>query len=428
MTVQDLIKNKGNQVCCGCTACKTVCPKQCITMVEDSEGFLYPKVDTNLCIDCQACLRVCPFHNPTEEAKPKSVYAALNKNEEIRKPTETIEGLAAFRGSKYLQAKMGNSLSLAKKYLREGRKVLFSGTPCQIAGMKHYLRKDYDNLLAVDFVCHGVPSPKVWRMYLDEVTQAGKRAISDIKFRDKPQGWKRFNFTLSYNESEKSYTMSSYNGDNHFMRAFLSDMILRPSCYNCQAKCGRSKSDLTIADYWGIDQVHPQMDDDKGASLLIVRTDKGQQALDFTQMAYTASTYDDAFRFNPAIEKSAVPHPKRTEFFRKLDTTKDLIKLIDKELRPALKQRVRKFYHRCRHKAKVLALHLLGGGSQERGNFATVRNTGVVPMCDKEMAIKTISFRNKGNGWKKYRMTFNIEQICNTRKFGDPSTESNKEK
>lgn len=224
MTVQDLIKNKGNQVCCGCTACKTVCPKQCITMVEDNEGFLYPKVDTNLCIDCQACVKACPFHNPAEENKPKSVYAALNKNEEIRKdsssggvftilaekvineggvvfgakftddwqveivPTETIEGLAAFRGSKYLQAKMGNSLSLAKKYLREGRKVLFSCTPCQIAGLKHYLRKDYENLLAVDFVCHGVPSPKVWRMYLDEVTQAGKRAISDIKFRDKPQG------------------------------------------------------------------------------------------------------------------------------------------------------------------------------------------------------------------------------------------------
>lgn len=440
MTVQDLIENTGNQVCCGCTACETVCPKQCIAMVEDNEGFLYPKVDANLCIDCQACVKACPFHNPAEENKPKSVYAALNKNEEIRKdsssggvftilaekvineggvvfgakftddwqveivPTETIEGLAAFRGSKYLQAKMGNSLSLAKKYLREGRKVLFSGTPCQIAGLKHYLRKDYENLLAVDFVCHGVPSPKVWKMYLDEVTQAGKRAISDIKFRDKPQGWKRFNFTLSYNESEKSYTMSSYNGDNHFMRAFLSDMILRPSCYNCQAKCGKSKSDITIADYWGIDQIHSQMDDDKGTSLLLVRTEKGQQALDFTKIAYTESTYNDAFRFNPAIEKSAVPHPKRTEFFKKLDTTKDLIKLIDKELRPALKQRARIFYHRCRHKAKVLVLHLLGGGNPEKRNTTTVRSTRVVPMCDKEMAIKTISFRKKGNGWKKYTM------------------------
>ena len=89
MTVQDLIKNKGNQVCCGCTACKTVCPKQCITMVEDNEGFLYPKVDTNLCIDCQACVKVCPFHNPAEEAKPKNVYAALNKNEEIRKDSSS---------------------------------------------------------------------------------------------------------------------------------------------------------------------------------------------------------------------------------------------------------------------------------------------------------------------------------------------------
>ncbi len=126
-------------------------------------------------------------------------------------------------------------------------------------------------------------------------------------------------------------------------------------------------------------------------------------------MAYTASAYDEAFRFNPAIEKSAVPHPKRTEFFKKLDTTKDLIKLIDNELRPALKQRARIFYHRCLHKAKVLVLHLLGGGNPERRNTATVRNTGVVPMCDKEMAIKTISFRNKGNGWKKYRMVLKIK-------------------
>lgn len=440
MTVQNLIENNGNQACCGCTACKTVCPKQCITMSEDAEGFLYPKVDASLCIDCQACVRVCPFHNPAKEEKPQSVYAALNKNEEIRRdsssggmftilaekvikdggvvfgarftddwrveivPTETIDGLAAFRGSKYLQAQMGSSLVLAKKYLQEGRKVLFSGTPCQIAGLRHYLRKDYDNLLAVDFVCHGVPSPKVWKMYLDEVSKASQRAISDIKFRDKPQGWKRFNFTLSYNESNKSYTISSYNGDNHYMRAFLSDMILRPSCYNCQAKCGRSKSDITLADYWGIDQVHPNMDDDKGTSLLIVRTEKGRQALDFYQTTYTESTYEDAFRFNPAIEKSALPHPKRADFFNKLDSTKDLLKLIDKELRPSTKQRVRNFYHRCRHKAKIVLLHLLGGGNPKRGDIKSVGNTEVVPIIDRKMNVKAISFRNKGNGWRRYTM------------------------
>lgn len=155
--------------------------------------------------------------------------------------------------------------------------------------------------------------------------------------------------------------MSSYNGDNHFMRAFLSDMILRPSCYNCQAKCGRSKSDITLADYWGIDQVHPNMDDDKGTSLLIVRTEKGKQALDFTQTTYTESTYEDAFRFNPAIEKSVTAHPKRIDFFNKLDKTKDLTRLIDRELSPSTKQRIKNFYHRCRHKAKIVLLHLLGG-------------------------------------------------------------------
>lgn len=389
-------------MCCGCTACNAICPVQCITMKPDGEGFLYPNIDTNKCIDCSACVKVCPFHNPYERNKVDKTFAAVNKNDDIRAesssggiftllaeqvinkggvvfgakftddwqveivPTETISGLAAFRGSKYLQTRMGNTLRLVKKYLKDDRQVLFSGTPCQIAGLKHYLLRDYDNLLTVDFVCHGVPSPKVWRMYLDEVTQAGKRAISDIKFRDKPKGWKRFNFTLSYNEMEKTYTMSSYNGDNHFMRAFLSDMILRPSCYHCQAKCGRSKSDITIADYWGIDQVHPQMDDDKGTSLLIVCTEKGQQALDFTKMTYTASTYEDALRFNPAIEKSAVAHYKRADFFNKLDSTIDLIKLIDNELCPSLKQKIRNFYHRCRHKAKVIVLHLLGGGGIKR--------------------------------------------------------------
>ena len=399
MTVQDLIENKGNQVCCGCTACKTVCPKQCITMVEDNEGFLYPKVDTNLCIDCQACVKACPFHNPAEEAKPKNVYAALNKNEEIRKdsssggvftilaekvineggvvlgarftddwqveivPTETIEGLAAFRGSKYLQAKMGNSLSLAKKYLREGRKVLFSGTPCQIAGLKHYLRKDYDNLLAVDFVCHGVPSPKVWRMYLDEVTQAGKRAISDIKFRDKPQGWKRFNFTLSYNESDKSYTISSYNGDNHYMRAFLSDMILRPSCYNCQAKSGRSQSDITIGDFWGIETVLPSMDDDKGTSLVLVHTEKGKQIFADAQVKTEVAAYEDAFAHNPAIEHSARAHDHRQGFFKRLDQAPDLLQLIDDELKPTLKQQLRMCYWRFKSIVKRILLgRSIGGG------------------------------------------------------------------
>ena len=278
-------------------------------------------------------------------------------------PAETIDELAAFRGSKYLQARMGNSLQQCKQFLREGRKVLFSGTPCQIAGLKHYLRKDYDNLIAVDFVCHGVPSPKVWGRYLSEVTDAGRKAIRDIKFRDKPQGWKRFNFTLEYDESDKSYSISSYNGDNHYMRAFLSDMILRPSCYNCQAKSGRSQSDITIGDFWGIETVLPSMDDDKGTSLVLVHTEKGKQIFADAQVKTEVVAYADAFAHNPAIEHSARAHAHRQDFFKKLDQAPDLLKLIDKELKPTYKQQLRRYYWRFKSKVKRILLgRSVGGG------------------------------------------------------------------
>ena len=388
----------GSDKCCGCTACMSVCPKQCISMEVDGEGFLYPVVDQSLCIDCEACVRTCPFHHPAESHKPEEVYAAINTNEGIRMesssggvftimaekvindggvvfgakytadwqveivPTETIDGLAAFRGSKYLQARMGNSLQQCKQFLRDGRKVLFSGTPCQIAGLKHYLRKDYDNLIAVDFVCHGVPGPKVWGRYLKEVTEAGKKAIQDIKFRDKPEGWKRFNFTLEFNEGNKEYTMSSYNGDNHYMRAFLSNMILRPSCYNCQAKSGRSQSDITIADFWGIETVLPSMDDDKGTSLVLVHTDKGKQIFADSKIRKEPVQYADALAHNSAIEYSAKLHNHRKEFFEKLDRAPDLLQLIDDELKPTLKQQLRMCYWRFKLIVKRILLGRSAGG------------------------------------------------------------------
>lgn len=388
----------GSDKCCGCTACMSVCPKQCISMEVDSEGFLYPVVDQSLCIDCEACVRTCPFHHPAESHKPEEVYAAINTNEGIRMesssggvftimaekvingggvvfgakytddwqveivPAESIDELAAFRGSKYLQARMGNSLQQCKQFLRDGRKVLFSGTPCQIAGLKHYLRKDFDNLIAVDFVCHGVPSPKVWGRYLSEVTNAGRKAIRDIKFRDKPQGWKRFNFTLDYEESEKSYSISSYNGDNHYMRAFLSDMILRPSCYNCQAKSGRSQSDITIGDFWGIETVLPSMDDDKGTSLVLVHTEKGKQIFADAQVKTEVVAYEDAFAHNPAIEHSARAHDHRQGFFKGLDQAPDLLQLIDDELKPTLKQQLRMCYWRFKSIVKRILLGRSIGG------------------------------------------------------------------
>lgn len=440
----------GSDKCCGCTACMSVCPKQCISMEVDGEGFLYPVVDQSLCIDCEACVRTCPFHHPAESHKPEEVYAAINTNEGIRMesssggvftmmaekvindggvvfgakyttdwqveivPAESIDELAAFRGSKYLQARMGNSLQQCKQFLRDGRKVLFSGTPCQIAGLKHYLRKDFDNLIAVDFVCHGVPSPKVWGRYLSEVTNAGRKAIRDIKFRDKPQGWKRFNFTLDYEESEKSYSISSYNGDNHYMRAFLSDMILRPSCYNCQAKSGRSQSDITIGDFWGIETVLPSMDDDKGTSLVLVHTEKGKQIFADAQVKTEVVAYADAFAHNPAIEHSARAHDHRQGFFKRLDQAPDLLQLIDDELKPTLKQQLRMCYWRFKSIVKRILLgRSIGGGKSQRLNQRTIRRTGVTPVSKSQYEVKAVSFRSKASSWKGYEMKINLYERRN---------------
>lgn len=385
----------GSEKCSGCTACQSVCPRQCISMTADGEGFLYPQVDTRRCVDCGLCVKVCPFHNPAPAARPAETLAARNNDEATRRasssggiftlmaerviagggvvfgaaftrdwqveivPADTMDALARFRGSKYVQARMGDSLRTAKKLLREGRKVMFCGTPCQIAGLRHYLGKDYDNLLAIDFVCHGVPSPKVWARYLAETTGGGGTKAKDVKFRDKRGGWKRYRVTIAYADGAATRTTSSFYGDNPYMRAFLGDLILRPSCYNCQAKCGRSGSDITIADYWGVEQVHPQMDDDLGTSLLLVHTAKGEAALGTDGMTAIPSAYADAVRFNPAIEKSATAHPHRADFFARLDSSGSVARLIGKELRPTPAQWVQAQCHRAIYLTKRAILRLL---------------------------------------------------------------------
>lgn len=236
------------QDCCGCTACKSVCPRQCITMEEDSEGFLYPIVDRSKCVDCHLCEKVCPMSNVRDERRPLSIYAFKHNSDEVRmrsssggmfsllaehvlsrggvvfgaafdeewevahKYIESAEELDGLRRSKYVQSRMGESYSHVLNFLKAGRLVLFAGTPCQIAGLLRYVRKDYANLLTMDFVCHSVPSPKVWRKYLKEECArkgtAGKNSvfkslksvplIKGINFRDKSVGWKKFSFSLSF--------------------------------------------------------------------------------------------------------------------------------------------------------------------------------------------------------------------------------------
>ena len=390
--------------CCGCSACASICPKHCISMQADNEGFLYPVVNEADCIDCGLCEKVCHELHPFEERKPQKVYAAINKDEEIRMKSssggifhllaektiaeggvvfgarfdeqwqvvidyaETMEGVKAFMGSKYVQARMATAYADAKRFLSEGRKVLFSGTPCQIAGLHHFLRKPYDNLLTVDIICHGTPSPKVWSRYLDEVVTAGRKAIHDVQFRNKSNGWKAFNFTMEYNKDEQTVSLCSHHQQNHFMRAFLRDMILRPSCYQCQAKSGRSHSDITIADFWGINTEIPDMDDDKGTGLVLVNTNKGLSAIDWNKINHKETTAEVALIHNPAYSRSVAAHPKRTKFFASLDTTESVNSLIVDCLRPTLKQRLRISLSSCKQLIKRMLKSVIGGVIKRASN------------------------------------------------------------
>lgn len=358
--------------CCGCSACAQRCPKDSITMQQDETGFFYPKVDHTTCINCGLCEIVCPELKPYEKRKPILIQAATNKNEYIRlrsssggifsllaediinkggvvfgvrfdanwqatlDHTETIEGLSAFRGSKYVQARISETYNLCEHFLKNGRNVMFSGTPCQIAGLKHFLRKEYDKLLTVEIFCHGVPSPLVWQNYIEEVIKSAnttlkkkntissslnpKSSINDIRFRDKSKGWKKYHFVLSLNEPSSDAKKSSNSkvlinecfDRNIYMRAFLKNLSLRPSCFACRAKAGSSGCDISLGDFWGYSSFH--QDDDKGTSAVLTYTTKGNKILKQLKASFIPETYNHVLAENPAIEQS-VAIPKAYHLF-----------------------------------------------------------------------------------------------------------------
>ena len=371
-----MIKIQNKQDCCGCAACVQRCPKHCISMKEDNEGFLYPVVDESICIDCGLCEKVCPINNHPEKLPVKEVLAVKNRNEAERMASssggafialakktiekggvvfgavfdenwevmhtyaETLNEVKPMMGSKYLQSRIGNSFRDVEKFLKEGREVLFTGTPCQVTGLHNYLRKDYPNLLSVDFLCHGVPSPGVWRKYLDEEfhlsarrAAAGKNTvlssslksvpvITGIEFRDKTlNGWKKYSFVVRGQSASKadknSVLLSDIHKVNPYMRGFLSNVYLRPSCYQCKCKNGVSLSDLTIADFWGIDQLMPDFDDDKGVGLVLLNTNRGVRAFDCLNMEIMKSTLEAVKRFNGGFRECIDVNLSRSVFYKK---------------------------------------------------------------------------------------------------------------
>ena len=336
--------------CCGCSACAQSCPKECIIMRADEEGFLYPQIDTDTCINCGLCERVCPVINQSLPQKPHSVYAAKNKNEDIRLKsssgglftllaertinnggvvfgakfnddwsvihdyTETIDGIKIFRGSKYLQSNTNICYKSVRKFLKEGRKVLFSGTPCQIAGLHLFLNKEYPNLTTVDIICHGVPSPLVWHKYVDLLKSLTTSPLSKISHRDKTEGWKLFGIKAINNNNE--IVCQENLQKNIYLKTFLSNLCLRPSCYKCPCLSNKSHSDITIADFWGIEKEIPEFDDDRGCNIILVNSEKGSEIFNSLDCEKIETNFENAIKYNTSYNKSVNEPKYRTYFFK----------------------------------------------------------------------------------------------------------------
>lgn len=372
-----MIQINDKTLCCGCTACAGVCPKNCIAITSDQEGFSYPIADASICIECGKCERVCPFLNPKSRREALAIYAANNKDTDIRLQsssgglftllaeqmirhggvvfgarfdenwqvvisyTETIEGIAQFRGSKYVQSRVDNAYHDARSFLKEGRSVLFSGSPCQIAGLNHFLQKKYSNLITLDYVCHGAPSPLVWSKYLDNVTKEHRHNIKMINFRDKTNGWHKYNFVIEMDKTYSNLSVHTCHRSNLYMQAFLSNLILRPSCHKCLAKEGRSMSDLSIADYWGVEHLLPKMDDDKGTSMLFINSEHGKDIIDWAGIVYDdIAITSEVESYNQGLSPIAAVHKNRKRFFKQLEHNLDILRLISHELKPTLAQRL----------------------------------------------------------------------------------------
>lgn len=351
--------------CCGCTACVNACPGQCIVMRRDrEEGFDYPVANPDLCISCGKCDAVCPVLNPMDAKEPAAAFAvrcedyvggsssggvfpalakavideggvvfgAVMERDMIvgHAEAETMEEVQRMRGSKYVQSDPYSSLWDAKEYLKAGRKVLFTGTPCQIAGLKRFLGGDHEGLLTVDVACHGVPSPGLWEMYVNALKARTQKEITSVNFRDKTRGWRRYGFTCSGAQGENVRSVRA--SDDPYMALFMQDMTLRPSCYDCPAREGRSGSDLTLADLWSVASSAPALNDDRGVSGVLVNTFKGREYMSRIKAESFLELPVEAVKAeNGGFAKSVAVPEKREEFFKGLGVAKvDVYKLMKK--------------------------------------------------------------------------------------------------
>ena len=368
--------------CTACAACVSVCPQKCISMVEDREGFLQPKIDTSKCIHCHRCEKTCPIINQETIADnfETKAYAVINKDEEIRAQSssggvffllakwvieqggvvfgarwnekwevvhdyaEDIEGVKRFMRSKYVQSVVGGTLNEAKTFLDQGRWVLYSGTPCQLGGLRAYLGKDYEKLIQVDLICHGVPSPGVWRSYLKDYFS--KEKILNVNFRDKTGGWlTRPCVTIS--TASQQYTECQM--ENPFFKGFSLRVFNRRCCYNCIYRHYHRNSDITLADFWGVDAVAPNLYDDKGTSIVFSHSEKGNKVIvnsDMSCSVYLQSGNNAIYANQGMINNLPAPESRMSYFliFRLVGFKFSIFAIRVKSIRNRLIKKIQKLF------------------------------------------------------------------------------------
>lgn len=385
--------------CCGCNACIQICPKNCLSTHVATNGFNYPCIERpDQCIECGLCEKVCPVLHPSAPRHPKYTLAARSRDRETRMASssgglfcllaekvleekgivfgasfsdtwevrhtgiEDRNNLHRILRSKYIQSDTGCTYKTVENELRNGRLVLYAGTHCQIAGLKHFLRKDYSRLITVDIVCHGVPSPEVWNKFLKEYkTKHHVKEIKDINFRDKTSGWRRYSFTIKYtNRKNHLQTHSVIYNKNMYMNGFLKNLYLRTSCHNCPAKKGKSACDIMIGDYWNIKRVTPEWDDNLGTSALLIYTEKGKQWCDKLDLDIRHIAYEEATASNSGFQEKIIPHPNRSYFFEHLKQKKSIEKLIKKCIKPNLIEKtILKHIQKKIHKTMNIGIYTL---------------------------------------------------------------------
>lgn len=352
-----MIEIKDKKDCCGCHACYSACPKQCITMKEDEEGFLYPHVDVSNCIECGLCEKVCPVQNPIklDEFEQRAVLFQHSDQQILRESTSgglftaiaswviarggvvfgaaydgnltihhegvtTFEDLKKFRNSKYAQSVIGDSFLQVRELLKQDRWVLFSGTPCQLEGLSKFLRKEYEKLVMVDLVCHACPSPKVFRKYIDHIKDTHNKDAKNVKFRDKVYGYK-YSLMTFYDQNDALWYKEGIDTDV-MMRAFFNNISPRPSCFACPSKKQYRVTDFTIWDCFDVDKFSKELDNDKGVTRSLMHTPKA--------FAIWEEIKKDGLSKEIPVEKavegvkemyhSVEMHPQREAFFRDLNT------------------------------------------------------------------------------------------------------------